>query len=293
MYGALLRSAPSKYDRGRLRAVKGDYTGSFWNATPSTYYNLALPPPHFRVLVRWWLGEAVYSKQHACPFCGKPSDPHGYHSLTCRFGGDLGVRHNAIRNTVAHAAKLAALNPRIEVRAIPGSNDRPADLLIPGDRDAVCDFAVTHCLQPAYIDGTADGSRSAAEAYARTHKVNRYASRVEEAGGTFYACVLDVYGNWCAAGSEILNLVATALSLRDGRRPHVHLRMLIQRCAVSLVLSNARALLQREDPSLVGDDSLPIDGAFDPQDDTIPTASHSSTQNSGADDGRVLEPPAL
>ena len=44
-------------------------------------------------------------------------------------------------------------------------------------------------------------------------------------------------------------------------------KLLLQRCSVSVVLSNARAILQREDPALYTDDGLPEDAIHDPRDD--------------------------
>ena len=69
---------------------------------------------------------------------------------------------------------------RAEQRIIPGSNSRPADLLLPVEGELwVCDFAVTHPIQPLYVDGTADVSMPvnfAAERYGADVKDARYSA---------------------------------------------------------------------------------------------------------------------
>jgi hypothetical protein len=160
------------------------------------------------------------------------------------------------------------MSPRIEQRVLPGSNSRPADLLLPctGGHGTVCDFAVTHPLQDSFVAGVADGSLDAAETYALTHKTSKYEEAVTAEGYEFAPCVVDAFGNWCAAGLKTLALIAESASCRDGRPVSLHLRLLKQRCAIALQLSNARALLQREDPGLLDDDALPED-ALDQGDD--------------------------
>jgi len=108
---------------------------------------------------------------------------------------------------------------------------------------------------------------SACEEYAQAHKTARYAKDVEAEGYVFVPGVVDAYGNWCEAGRLALADVAKALSLRDGRKVGLHLKLLLQKCAVAIQLSNARALLQRCDPGLIADDGLTADGAYDDADD--------------------------
>jgi hypothetical protein len=273
-FESLLRDAPSLLDRARLQTVHKQDAGLHWSVIPSEFLHLAIPAAHFRVLVKWWLGLDVYPARHRCPRpgCTKQCDTAGYHSLVCRFGGDLGVRHNAVRNVVAHAARAAAMAPRTEQAILPSSQARPADLLLPGDPAVACDFAVTHPLQDAYISGTADGTGSAPERYAHQHKTAKWGAAVRAETYDFKPCVVDAYGNWCDAGREVLNLVAVHASFRDGKPSHVHLRQLLQKCAVALMLSNARALLQRSDPLLEDDGSMPPSGVYDPLDDEVAPA---------------------
>jgi hypothetical protein len=145
-----------------------------------------------------------------------------------------------------------------------------------------CDFAVTHPLQDAYVLATAEGTGSAPERYAQQHKTAKWGAAVQAEGYTFAPCVVDVYGNWCDAGRDVLHNVATHLSFRDGKPTFVHLRQLLQKCAIALMLSNARALLQRTDPLLEDDGSLPRSGVHDPSDDNIAPAALETNIAAGA-----------
>jgi len=276
-YWKLYASIPAndKRGRGRLRVVGGPDAGTFFNVMPCRALHLDLPPAHFRIIVRWWLGMPLYPEAHSCPRCGRKCDREGYHSLTCRSGGDLGTRHNALRNVVLLAASAAALGPRAEQAILPGSQARPADLLFTaGSITTVCDFAVTHPLQDNFIDTLRDPKASVsapAEAYALAQKTALYGDQVTKAGYTFAPCVVDAFGNWCHAGRHVLHDVAQAAHFRDGRPTPYHLKLLIQRCAVVLARSNAQALLGRSDHTLVIPDGLP--DAFDFSEDApLPAA---------------------
>ena len=274
----------------------GEDAGAAFNALPSTTMHLALPSAHFRVITKWWLGMDLYPVAHSCPRCGATCDVKGYHALTCRHGGDLGVRHNALRNIVLHAAHDAAMGPRAEQRIVPGSNSRPADLLLPVEGELwVCDFAVTHPIQPLYVDGTADASMPvnfAAERYGADVKDARYSAGVEAHGYVFKATVVDAFGNWNTAGREVIEAVGLQSSFRDGVNARVHTRHLIQRLSVALFISNARALLVRFDPALAPAAGLPESfadaGEFD-EDAPRPAAFRTSNSAAGTAMARASE----
>ena len=295
-FDQLLASSANKAERARLRAVSGEDAGAAFNALPSTTMHLALPSAHFRVITKWWLGMDLYPVAHSCPRCGATCDVKGYHALTCRHGGDLGVRHNALRNIVLHAAHDAAMGPRAEQRIVPGSNSRPADLLLPVEGELwVCDFAVTHPIQPLYVDGTADASMPvnfAAERYGADVKDARYSAGVEAHGYVFKATVVDAFGNWNTAGREVIEAVGLQSSFRDGVNARVHTRHLIQRLSVALFISNARALLVRFDPALAPAAGLPESfadaGEFD-EDAPLPAAFRTSNSAAGSAMARASE----
>ena len=151
----LISEAPSIVDRARLRSTAGGNTahkdaGAFWNAVPSQVLRLDIPPALFVTTAKWWLGLEVIKENHFCPWCGDPSDELGYHCLTCRFAGRLGVRHNAINNVLFFDARAAQMCPTMEDIIHPGTRLR-SDLrtkILGVVKDG--DVAVTHPLRQKY-----------------------------------------------------------------------------------------------------------------------------------------------
>jgi hypothetical protein len=132
-----------------------------------------------------------------------------------------------------------------------------------------CDFAITHPLQPSFLADTAAGKLNAHEKYAVAHKTSKYSASVEAEGFGFAPCVLDTFGIWCEAGLVTLSKVCSARAARDGLSAAHHKRLLLQRCAVALMLSNARALLQREDPATLCSDDFEVDLSLGDDDDMV------------------------
>ena len=82
------------------------------------------------------------------------------HFSQCAYAGERIARHNQLRDVLHQTATQAALGPAREERALlPGSESRPADVLIPnwvGGRDAALDVTVVSPLQQALVDRAAD-----------------------------------------------------------------------------------------------------------------------------------------
>ena len=246
------------------------------NAMPSIALKLALSPAEFNVLVRWWLGAPVCSGKHVCPRCSKVTcDENGYHQTTCRFGGNLGVRHNGIRDTLYYFALGGAVGAQREAAGlIPGSAERPADILLGGPPPEAADVAVTHSLQPKYIDGSFDDPGSAPIKHCEEHKVQRYRARLEAVGVKFTPVVVDCWGAWAPEAEEFVRRVAASVESR-GSRPLAHcVSGIFQRLSLSLMRSNARALLQRLDPedSPSWEDVPPVEAEVDFDDVTTCTS---------------------
>eukprot|EP00731_Ephydatia_muelleri_P037458 Em0476g1a len=83
--------------------------------------NLHLEPPEFQVALKWWLGMDT-SQNACCAFCPSHAlDPLGHHALTCKSGGDLIVRHNALRDTFLESCKQACIGGQLEAGPIAAS----------------------------------------------------------------------------------------------------------------------------------------------------------------------------
>ena len=217
--------------------------GAFWNVVPSRVLRLDIPSALFVTIAKWWLGLPVIVKPY-CPACGGEADIYGYHALTCRFGGRLGVRHNAINNVLFFAARAAHLSPSMEDMIHSGtrlrSDLRTRNLGVVKDGDV----AVTNPLRPLYVRETASGKGpSAADRYAKEEKVDMYTEVCKVAETVHVPLVLDCFGNWCATGRAFLEEIAMAkAALAPCVSKATHLLRLIQQCSVALMLYNARTL---------------------------------------------------
>ena len=144
---------------------------------PSEVFRLDIPSALFRTLVKWWLGLPVLRTGQKCPECGDDSDELGYHCLTCRYAGRIGVRHNAVAAVIFFAARAAHMDPLWDAQILPGGEElahRRSDIRIKYlgiVKDL--DVAVTHPLRPDFLkrQRTGQGPRRS-----RTQKRRRWTS---------------------------------------------------------------------------------------------------------------------
>ena len=66
------------------------------------------------------------------PACHVINDTMGDHAISCAVGGERISRHNHVRYSILKAGVESGLGPVRETDGLlPGSDDRPADVLIP------------------------------------------------------------------------------------------------------------------------------------------------------------------
>ena len=86
--------------------------------------------------IKWWLGLPLTPELGVCAYCpDKALDAH--HAVTCKFGGDVVARHNALRNAIFDFCKRALLNPKLEAGAGLGQKKTKAGLRLDYKRNAV------------------------------------------------------------------------------------------------------------------------------------------------------------
>ena len=149
------RSSPA--NKVRLLSVSAPHATSWLSVIPSTSQGLHLDPIEFRVAVKWWMGLDT-SQGSQCAFCPAHSlDPLRHHALTCKCGGDVVLRHNALRNTLVHFLHRAHAFVQVEVGAglFPDhSQSRPADILLQNwnlGRPVALDISVVSPLNPSTL----------------------------------------------------------------------------------------------------------------------------------------------
>ena len=153
-------------------------------------------------------------------------DDLGYHALTCQTGGGLGVRHNALREAFIHFCKLAGITGvKREVRGlIPGTNERPADVLLPpassclaipsfSSKPACLDFAVIHAQQPSVIQSASKVTAAAAERLlCNENKVKypRYGKSCADNNLVFVPMIVEAHGAWGPSSKKVFKFVTKA-----------------------------------------------------------------------------------
>lgn len=110
-FDRLLAATAEPYHQARLRGVSAKSSAVCLNVIPSPSLGLAIPNAEHHILTLWWLGLRVYGAAHLCPICRSAKmDANGYHALTCRHGGHLGIRHHGIRDEVFRSSQTAQSN---------------------------------------------------------------------------------------------------------------------------------------------------------------------------------------
>lgn len=245
-------------DQARLRSVAGVGAGAWLGVIPSVGLNQVFDSRQFTTLVRWWLGMSVYDDVSACPSCGEALDRLGYHALTCRTGGSLGVRHNALREVVMHYCKLAGINATREAPGLlPNSSDRPADVLLPKNIfikgynpsfPTCLDFAVTHPQQTVTLIRAGVESGSAAARYEEAVKLPRYLQECAANALDFIPMVVETFGTWGKLADPVLSFIARAAAFNSKNDEDKTESFLRAALSVTLMRYNANTLIKHRNP---------------------------------------------
>ena len=201
------------------------------------------------------VGPSISPPGAICPRClGQVAlDLQGHHALTCKRGPDVRVvsHHNALRDCLYDFCRWAGLNPQREMGAGMGSSHhsqrRPADLLLPNwtlGQDAAIDVTVVHPLNSCFLTGASTIGGVAAESRAET-KAATNGPKCHELGWRCIPMAVSVFGEWCDSGAETIGRIASHLALQTRSRITTARGAILTRLTVSLMRSNARAMLGR------------------------------------------------
>ena len=260
----LLQETVEVREVARLKCVAREGAGGWLCALPSKPLGLHLRRSEFVAAAKYRLGIQVFSIEAECPMskCRMISDRLGDHAISCGIGGERIARHNHCRDALFQAAQQAGLGPSREPDGLlPGSDDRPADLLIPfwtGGQDTALDFTVVNPLQSALVRQTAKEGGSAV-AHAHGVKLKKYEERCGAEGITFLPLAVDTLGGWHPTALETITRLGRQLARNVGKEDQEVVRHLRQRLAVLLVRDNV-ALLGARTPTYPPPD---VDGDLD------------------------------
>lgn len=256
LHATLQASLPPK-GKQRLLSESGFQAHAWLTATPSRELNQSFAPAEFRTLVRWWLGEPVYSADRTCPACSSPCLRDGYHALVCAHGGSRIHRHHSISNVLVDFLRSAHLSPTRETLV----GEWRADVFIPHwnvGQPLALDVAVTHPLQTSHKPCAEDEPVAGqwAHAYALAHK-EPLRPRVEACGVSFAPMVVEVYGAWDPNALGVLSAFAQRFAGHQQAQIGAARRVLFSRLSVSLMRQNARMILARHADRHALEDPVP------------------------------------
>ena len=232
----------------RLASLGLPHAGDWLNVVPSPSLGLQMRQSEFIMSVKYRLGCDVYPFTGKCTACPNVSDIKGDHAISCGYEGERIARHDHLRNALFSTCVQACLGPSREDRAlIPGSNNKPADLLIPswtGGKDTAIDITVVNPLQVTLLDRAAD-----TPGHALTHRYNekmaKHGAACSGAGLAFIPMPVETLGGWHDQSVLQVKKIGSALARHTGQEDSVTINHLFQRLSVLLAKGNAALLLNR------------------------------------------------
>ena len=158
--------------------------------------------------------------------------------MCCANNGERILRQNMLRDVIFSTAQSAALGPTKEGRfLLPGSDRRPADILIPywaGGRDATLDVTVINPLQTATL-AEAAASPGSALTVAFTRKIVSAEELCRRQGLAFIPLAAESLGGWHDVMVGKLKILGAALGRHTGQNEIATCSHLFQRVSVLLI----------------------------------------------------------
>ena len=269
-FSTLLAGA-SDWNRARLLSVSSPGAGAWLGVVPSSALRQTLDPKEFSTLLRFWTGQSLFTESTDCPMCDTHMELFGFHALTCRSGGGLGVRHNALRDAFFYFVQRCGIVGvgRETAYLLSGSADRPADVLIPPSclvipglipSKPVClDFAVTNPQQSSRLSRASVSAGAAAADYESKVKLPRYLDECRANGLGFVPMVVETFGAWGPAAIPVLDQISRAGASAKALEPELVGKYLRQTLSFTLQRLNAQILLKFISPTTEDlEDPIPI-----------------------------------
>ena len=235
-------------DIARLGSLGLRHAGDWLNVVPSPSLGLQMRPTEFIISVKYRLGCDVFLSEGKCTACPNQSDVKGDHAISCGYEGERIARHDHLRNALYASCVQACLGPSREDRAlIPGSNNKPADLLIPnwtGGKDTAIDLTVVNPLQATLVERAAEDPGFALS-HRYNDKMNKHGDACAGVGIVFIPMPVETMGGWHDASVNQIRKIGSSLARQTGQEDSMTISHLFQRLSILLVKGNAALLLNR------------------------------------------------
>ena len=249
-HSRLIEATAAPRELARLKCISREGAGDWLTALPSKTLGLHLRKTEFITAIRYRLGLPIFRTQGECPMpvCHANNDVMGDHAISCAIGGERISKHNHVRDAIFKAAVEAGLGPIREPDGLlPGSDDRPADVLIPiwtEGRDTALDVTVVNPLQQTLVVRTSEEGDSAV-AHAHKEKLRKYEARCSAEAITFLPLAVDTFGGWHKVGLKTITRLGRQLARNLGKDEDEVVRHLRQRLGVLIARDNAAMMASR------------------------------------------------
>ena len=142
--------------------------------------------------------------------------------LSCKSGGDLIVRHNALSDTFWESCKLACIGGQLQAGSSldeEGRQIHPVDIMVQNwefGKPAALDFTVTSLLNPTTLNEASVMAGSAVSvAEACKHATND--AKCNRLGWDCIPFAVETYGCWGDEAIKCLDRLATRIATRTAR----------------------------------------------------------------------------
>ena len=241
----LTDSAPDDRSCALVLSSSIKHAGDWLSVIPSRALGLHILDQEFRVCLLYWLGIRLFS-EGPCSRCCRHIDPYGDHHLSCLGQSDKITRHNALRDVIFSAARLAALSPKLEAPfLLSGSHSRPADIFLPSwnrGSPAALDVTVISPMQQLTLPQSAITQGHALKV-ASERKTATHGPRCQQAGIQFIPLPVETLGGWSSAAALTLSDIGRRQAARLDYPASVSIHHLFQRLSVCLWRGNASMFL--------------------------------------------------
>ena len=168
--------------------------------------------------------------------------------MCCGSDGERKARHNILRDALFSAAHSAALGPSKEGRfLLPGTDRRPADILIPhwaGGKDAALDVTVINPLQVATVTQAASNPGSALSV-AFNRKMNSAGELCRRQGLAFIPLAVESLGAWHDVAVAEVRKLGAAIGRHSGKDENESTSQVFQRLSILLMKGNINLFVNR------------------------------------------------
>lgn len=235
----------------RLKTLSLNGATAWLNSPPNELYGIKFNNQQFYTILSLYLVAPLIPQDTICKKCGKISDKHGYHALSCPSGPHTIKRHNTIRNEINCFLKRAGYITAIEMKFDhnPSSNAPESPVTgIPGDikvqhwfdntyADAYLDIVVANVFAPSYLTITSE-KRGALAKQKEMDKKKKYNNNMQ--------CIplaIEVMGGMGIECKKVFQKIAHRIATRKNKSYSDMMSRMRQHIVATLMQQNTNMIL--------------------------------------------------